>query len=117
MQGLLHTELYVEALTVFVKAFDVSAFCLESLEEVTEKLMYALDLVLHNHMRKYGHQPMPDVWCEATNRYCYALHTKFHVILLQLDPACFHLLQLPLMSAVDLDNSAAHTILLFCPEP
>ena len=76
MQGLLHAELYVEALTVFIKAFDTSPFCLESLEEVTEKLVYALNLTLHNHVRKYKHDLMPDVWCEASDRHCYALHTK-----------------------------------------
>ena len=76
MQGLLYDEFHDEALTVFVKACATSAFCLESLEEVTQKLVFALNLVLHNHMRKYGRQPIPDVWCEACDRHCYALHIE-----------------------------------------
>ena len=70
MQGLLRSELYTEAIVVFVKAFATSPFCLEPLEEVTEKLVYALNLVLHNHMRKYGHRPMPNVWCVILQIYC-----------------------------------------------
>lgn len=62
MQALLRSELYAEAIVVFVKAFVTSPFCLEPLEEVTEKLTYALDLVLHNHLRTYGHYSTPSVW-------------------------------------------------------
>ena len=62
MQSLLRSELYAEAVVVFVKAFVTSPFCLEPLEEVTERLTYALNLVLHNHMKSHGHHSMPHVW-------------------------------------------------------
>ena len=64
MQSLLRagSDLSVEALVQFVKAFVTSPFCLEPLEEVAERLKHTLDLVMHSHVKQHGHQPWPHVW-------------------------------------------------------
>lgn len=91
LQGLLHSEMYAEALTVFVNAAATSPFCLEVLEAVTDKLVYALNLVLHNHMRKHGHSPMPHVWYEASYRQPCALYKHKTLMLLHGVPSSSHL--------------------------
>ena len=81
MQSLLRTEFFVQALVVFVKAFATSPFCLESLEEVTEKLVSALDRALRLHVSRCegSKLPIPLVWCEPVQTHYCALHDKCHI--------------------------------------
>jgi len=45
---------HAEALIFFVKACAASIYCLESLEDVIKKIVLALNVIEHNHAKKYG---------------------------------------------------------------
>ena len=76
MQSLLRTEFYVQALVVFVKAFATSPFCLESLEDATDKLASALDRALRVHVSRCegSNLPIPLVWYEPVQKHYCDLH-------------------------------------------
>ncbi len=61
MQEQLRLKGHVKALVLFVKACAASIYCLETLQDATKDLMFALNLVENQHIREFGARGLPHV--------------------------------------------------------